>query len=117
MHTYLYPFSKKKIIIIITFWQSKCKEDTSATQSILLDKLKLEAYPFLLHAFQLSRVTCHSSFLPFFFLFCFQADPKPLSVYHPTSKEVSVTMGTPMVGLFDGLDIMAKAMDSTPTTA
>ena len=47
------------------FWQSKHKEDTSATHPILPNKLKLEVYPFLLHAFPMSHVTTCSFFCSF----------------------------------------------------
>ncbi|KAK9998115.1 hypothetical protein SO802_017718 [Lithocarpus litseifolius] len=46
-----------------------------------------------------------------------RANPEPLSIYHPTSEEVFATIGTPMEGFFDGVDIMAEAMTSTPATA
>ena len=79
-----------------------------------------------MHAFPLSCVTIcpipppplflyiyhHLSYTLFFFFSCFQADPEPLSVYHPTTEEVSAAMGIPMKGFFDGVDIVAKAMAS-----
>ncbi|KAK9988300.1 hypothetical protein SO802_028539 [Lithocarpus litseifolius] len=58
---------------------SKHKEDTSATHSILLDELELGI------------------------------DLEPLSVYHPTSEEVSLAMGTPMEGFFDGAESKINA--------
>ena len=57
----------------------------------------------------------YSSFFIFFYFI--QVDLKPLSVYHPTSGEVSIAMGMPMEGFFDGVDIVAEAMTSTSTTA
>ena len=54
-------------------------------------------------------ITIHPFFLSYFFSFFFQANPKPLSVYYPTSEEVSATIGTPMKGFFDGADIMTEA--------
>ena len=72
------------LYFFITSWQSKRKEDTSSTHPILLDKMELEVYPVLLHAFPMSHVTVcsffvpfflyiyhHSSFLPLFFFFFF----------------------------------------------
>ena len=110
-------------------WQSKHKEDTSTTHPILLDELKLEVYPFVLHAFPLPCVTMCSISPPFicvcvcvpcvllFCYFCFQANPKPISFYHPTTKEVSTAMGTPMEGFFDGANIVAEAIASTSAAA
>lgn len=37
----------------------------------------------------------------------------PLSVYHPTTKEISTTMGTPIEGFFYGADVVFEAMAST----
>ena len=63
-------------------------------------------------------IIIHSSFFSSSpFSFCFQAGPGPLSVYHPTSEEVSAAMGTPIEGFFNGVDIMAEAMAFTPTVA
>ena len=68
------------------------------------------------------------TFLPFFcfffFLFFFlfllhilQVEPKLISIYHPTAKEVFAVIGTPMEGFFDWVDVVAKAMaPTTPTT-
>ena len=68
------------------------------------------------------------TFLPFFFFFFFlffflfllhilQVEPKLISIYHPTAKEVFAVIGTPMEGFFDGVDVVAKAMaPTTPTT-
>ena len=65
---------------------------------------------------------CH--YMPRFFLslsssalffVCFQVDLEPLSVYHLTTKEISVAMGTLMKGFFDGVDIVVEAMASTST--
>ena len=70
-HAYLliFPlFVPSLFLFIITSWHSKHKEDTSATHPILLNKHELEVYPFLLHAFLLSRVTTCSFFL-FSFLY------------------------------------------------
>ena len=53
----------------------------------------------------------------FYFNFFIQVDLKPLSVYHPTSGEVSIAMGMPMEGFFDGADIVVEAMTFTSTTA
>ena len=58
----------------------------------------------------------HLSCTPFSFFSCFQADPKPLSVYHPTTDEISTTMHTPMEGFFDEVDIVAQAMASASIT-
>ena len=52
----------------------------------------------------------YPSFLPLFFFFCFQVDLEPLFVYHPTSEEVSIAIGTPMKGFFNGADIMDEPM-------
>ena len=57
--------------LFFTSWQSKHKEDTSTTRPILLDEPELEVYPFLLHAFPLSRVTMCSFLFLFFFYFFF----------------------------------------------
>nr|POF10200.1 hypothetical protein CFP56_14140 [Quercus suber] len=38
-------------------------------------------------------------------------EPKPISIYHPTVEELSASMGTPMEGFFDGVDIVF----ATPT--
>ena len=66
----------------------------------------------------LTPYVCLFIFFFFFFLnFFIQVDLKPLSVYHPTSGEVSIAMGMPMEGFFDGVDIVAEAMTSTSTTA
>ena len=65
----------------------------------------------------LTPYVCLFIFFFFFFNFFIQVDLKPLSVYHPTSGEVSIAMGMPMEGFFDGADIVAEAMTSTSTTA
>ena len=59
----------------------------------------------------------YPSFLPLFFFFCFQADLEPLFVYHPTSKEVSIAIGIPMKGFFNGADITNEPMAFSPTVA
>lgn len=47
-----------------------------------------------------------------------QAEAEPISIYHPTTKEISTTMGTPMEGFFDGVDVVAVAMAfATPAAA
>ena len=61
-------------------------------------------------------VLIHLFFFFFFLNFFIQVDLKPLSVYHPTSGEISIAMGMPMEGFFDGADIVAEAMTSTSTT-
>ena len=38
-----------------------------------------------------------------------QVEPEPISIYHPTA-ELSTTMGAPMEGFFDGVDVVAMAM-------
>ena len=44
-------------------------------------------------------------------LFCvLQAELEPISIYHPTTEEVSTAMGTPMEGFFDGADVVAGAL-------
>ena len=55
-------------------------------------------------------IIVHSSFFSSLFLFCFQADLEPLSVYHPKNEGVSAAMGTPMDGFFDGVNIVVEAM-------
>ena len=116
-------------VFLITSWQFKYKEDTSATHPILLDEPKLEVYPSLLHAFPLSCVSMCNLFSFFFFIIiihsslffslfiCFQTGPEPLSVYHPTSEEIYAAMGTPMEDFFDGVDIVAEAIAFTFATA
>ena len=42
---------------------------------------------------------------------------EPLSIYHPTTEEVSAAMGTPMEGFFDEADIVAEAMASNSAVA
>ena len=64
----------------------------------------------------LTPYVCLFIFFFFYFNFFIQVDLKPLSVYHPTSGEVSIAMGMPMEGFFDGADIVAEAMTSTSTT-
>ena len=59
----------------------------------------------------------YPSFLPLFFFFCFQADLEPLFVYHPTSEEVSIAIGIPMKGFFNGADITNEPMAFSPTVA
>ena len=49
------------------FWQSKYKEDTSATHPILLDEPELEVHSFPLHAFSLPCVAMCFLFPPPFF--------------------------------------------------
>ena len=55
-------------------------------------------------------IIVHSSFFSSLFLFCFQADLEPLSIYHPKNEGVSAAMGTPMEGFFDGVNIVVEAM-------
>ncbi|KAL4654020.1 hypothetical protein ACB092_01G348000 [Castanea dentata] len=62
--------------------KSKHKNDTLVTRPILLDEPEL------------------------------QADPEPIFIYHPTTKEVSAAMGTPMEDFFDGANVVAEAMAS-----
>ena len=50
-------------------------------------------------------------FLLFFFFF-FQDEPKPISVYHPTVDELSTSMGEPMEGFFDGVDVVFRTTAS-----
>ena len=57
-------------------------------------------------------ITTYHAFLSLLFYFCvLQADPKPIFIYHPTTEEVSTTMGTPIEGFFDGVYVVAKADD------
>ena len=63
----LTPHAYSFISLLIFFWQSKYKEDTSATRPILLDELELEVHSFLSHAFSLPRVAM-----------CFLVPPPPL---------------------------------------
>ena len=58
-----------------------------------------------------------SSFFPFFFLFVFQDEPEPISVYHPTAEEIFASMGTPMEGFFDGADVVFKTATLAPFVA
>ena len=46
-----------------------------------------------------------SYILFFFFFFFFYDEPEPLSVYHPTAKELFAFIGVPMEGFFDGADV------------
>ena len=55
-------------------------------------------------------IIVHSSFFSSLFLFCFQADLEPLSVYHPMSEEIPATMGMHMEGFFYEADVMVEAM-------
>ena len=132
------------LLVVSSFLQFKHNEDTSITRPILLDKPEFEVCYFLLHVFLLSCVImCPISFSPFFFFFCIyiyiyicittyhalfssapyilfcvlQADPKPISIYHPTTKEVSAAMGTLMEGFFDRVDVVAEAMASASIAA
>ena len=58
------------------------------------------------------------SFVPlFFFFFFFQDEPEPISVYHPTAKELSASMGTPMESFFDGADVVFEAATLAPPVA
>ena len=55
------------------------------------------------------------SFVPYFssfFFFFFQDKPKPISVYHPTIDEISTSMGAPMEGFFDGVDVVFRTTAS-----
>ena len=90
-----------------------------------------------MHAFSLSRIAmCFLSLSFFFFAFLFifssylniyppsfssplffYVDPKPLSVYHPTSREVLAAMGMPMKGFFNEADIVVEAMAFTSIAA
>ena len=54
-------------------WQSKHKEDTSATYPILLDEPELEVHSFPLHAFSLPRVALCFLFLLHIYLFLLPA--------------------------------------------
>ena len=46
-----------------------------------------------------------------------QAEPEPISIYHPTAEEISASMGTPMEGFFNGVDVVFEATTSaTPAT-
>ena len=56
-------------------------------------------------------------FLFFFFIFFFQDEPEPISVYHPTAKELSASMGTPMESFFDGADVVFEAATLAPPVA
>ena len=54
------------------------------------------------------------SFVPNFF---FQDEPEPISLYHPTAEELSASMGTPMEGFFDGVDVAFEAATPAPPAA
>ena len=67
---------------------------------------------------------CH--YMPRFFLslsssalffLCFQVDLEPFSVYHLTTKEIFVAMGTLMEGFFDGDDVVIEVMAFAFTAA
>jgi len=46
-----------------------------------------------------------------------QAEPEPISIYHLMAEEISIDIGTPMEGFFDGTDVVAEAMvPATPGT-
>ena len=54
----------------------------------------------------------YHAFLSLLF-YILQAEPKPISIYHPTVEEVSAAMGTPIKGFFDRVDVVAE----TPAAA
>ena len=74
--------------------------------------------PFLSLLFFLYIYVCISTNHVFLsLLFCvLQAELEPISIYHPTTKEVSVAMGTPMEGFFDGANVVVETMASAATT-
>ena len=116
-------------------WQSKHKEDTSATHPLLLDEPKFEVHPFSLHAFSLpSIVVCFlflshvylfllhtliaALFLPFYFLFfLFLGWSKALFCLSPHEWGSSYCYGHAIKGFFDGADIVAEAMASASVVA
>ena len=57
------------------------------------------------------------SFLFLFLLHILQAEPKPISIYHPMVEEVSVAMGTPIEGFFDRANMVVEFMASVASTA
>ena len=54
-------------------------------------------------------------FLPFIFflLHILQAESEPISIYHPTAKEVFTAMGTPMEGFFNRANLVVEGMAPT----
>ena len=74
--------------------------------------------PFLSLLFFLYIYVCISTNHVFLsLLFCvLQAELKPISINHPTTKEVSVAMGTPMEGFFNGANVVVETMASAATT-
>ena len=86
---------------------------------MLLDKLEAEVHFFPLLVFPYSCM--HLRFFlvcsPFPYFIVFPLDLRQtLFVYHPMSKEASVTTNTPMKGFFDSDDAITKAMASATAT-
>ena len=71
---------------------------------------------FLFFLYIYVRISTYHAFLSLLF-FVLQAELEPISIYHPTTEEVSAAMGTPMKGFFDGVDVVAETMASATTTA
>ena len=46
----------------------------------------------------------YSSF--FLVTFILQDEPEPISIYYSIAKELSASIGTPMEGFFEGVDVM-----------
>ena len=126
----LADFSLQPYLLFSFPSQSKHKKDTSITHPILLDEPDFEVhhFPSLLFFFFtcVSSATClwsshlvtGSFVLHFSFSFFFFSDePEPLSVYHPTTDELSASMGTPMEGFFDGANVVFGTPASTAPTA
>ena len=40
--------------------------------------------------------------------------PEPIFAYHPTTEEISASMGTPMGGFFDEADVVFKTATPAP---
>ena len=64
----------------------------------------------------------HLLHIPLLFIFfplshVLQAEPEPISTYHPMMEEVSAAIGTPIEGFFDGADVVAQAMASAALVA
>ena len=107
----MYTYSFLLFFFFLLPWQSKHKEETSATCPILLDEPKFEVHPFPLHASSLPFFSCCFSFLHVYLhlntcLF-FLVDLEPFSV----------GMGMSMEGFFNGADDIAKAIASALTAA
>uniref|UniRef100_A0A7N2RDL2 Uncharacterized protein n=1 Tax=Quercus lobata TaxID=97700 RepID=A0A7N2RDL2_QUELO len=79
--------NKRKTSLPSTERRSKHKENVSATSPILLNEPK------------------------------FEAKLEPISIYHPMVEEIFASMGTPMEGFFDGVDVVFEAMASATPTA